>query len=85
MGEEFGNLGFRDDNCFLDIAGQEALIQALLGRQYGIGAEENAEELQLRDIAAHDNQADGQRGGEKQPDRSPQGRPEHCSKDDGKG
>ena len=45
----------------------------------------DAEELQLRDIAADHHQADGQRGGEKQADRPPQRRPEHRGKDDGKG
>ena len=72
-----------DLHCFLKITGQKSLIKALLGREHRIAAEKDTQELELRHIAPNDDEADGQGGGEEQPDRAPQRSPENRRHDDG--
>ena len=58
------------------IHGEEALVKEGFGGEFGVGAEEGVEEGELRDVSAHDDDADGERGGEDEPGPSPEERPE---------
>ena len=72
-----------DLHRLFQVAGQKALVEALLRREHRIAAEEDAQEFELRHIAADDDEADGQGRCEEQPDRTPQRGPEDRRHDDG--
>ena len=61
---------------FLLVHGEETLVKEGLGGEFGIGAEEGVEEGHLRDVAAHDDDADGEWSGEDEAGPSPEERPE---------
>ena len=58
------------------VAGEQALVVGDVRLQGRLVAQEHGEELQLRDVPAQDDQADGQRAGQDQADRPPQEGPE---------
>ena len=61
---------------FLLIHGEETLVKEGLGGEFGVGAEEGVKEGHLRDVAAHDDDADGEWSGEDEAGPSPEERPE---------
>jgi len=58
------------------IAGEEALVEEGVGGEFGVGAEESVEEGELRNVAAEDDDADGERRGEDEAGPSPEQGPE---------
>ena len=58
------------------VHGEETLVEVSFGGELGVGAEEGVEEGELRDVATHDDDADGERGGEDESGPSPEKRPE---------
>ena len=58
------------------IASQQPLVKSDVRVQGRLIAQQHIEELQLRDVLAQHDQADRQRAGQDEPDRSPQKRPE---------
>ena len=65
------------------VVGQQALVQALGRPQHGRAAQQHLHELQRRNVAPQHQQADRERGGQDQPYRPPQRRPEGGRHDDG--
>ena len=70
---------------FVLIHGEEALVEEGFGGELGVGAEEGVEEGHLRDVAADDDDADGERGGEDEAGPSPEERPEDGHGEEGEG
>ena len=58
------------------VHGEETLVEEGFGGEFGVGAEEGVEEGHLRDVAAEDDDADGERSGEDEAGPSPEERPE---------
>ena len=67
---------------FLVVERDQALVQAALGREHRLDAEQHVEEAELRDVAAHHRDANGERRGEQQPHRAPEPGPEDHRGDD---
>src|SRR5882757_1404424 len=67
------------------VHGEEALVEQGCGGELGVGAEEGVEEGELGNVSAHDDDADGERGGENEAGPSPEERPEdgHGKKGEG--
>ncbi len=70
---------------FVLVHGEETLVEVSFGGELGVGAEEGVEEGELRDVAAHDDDADGERGGEDESGPSPEKRPEDGHGEQGEG
>ena len=65
------------------VAGERALVEALLRRERRLIAEQHVEELESLDMAAEHGEADRHGHGEKQAERAPQPGPEYGRDDDG--
>ena len=61
---------------FVGVAGEDALVEALDRGERRAVAEHDVEEFELLDVAAHDDEAEGERGGQNEADRAPDPRPE---------
>ncbi len=70
---------------FALVHGEEALVEVGFGGEFGVGAQEGVEEGHLRDVAADDDDADGERGGEDEAGPSPEERPEDGHGEEGEG
>ena len=57
--------------ALLEVHRDQALVEARLGREHRLDAEQEVEVAHLRDIAPHHRDADGERRGEQQSDRTP--------------
>lgn len=78
-----GAILFTQAGKLLAIEGQQTLVKAIRDRNGRSIAEEHIEECEVRQILSDHRDADGERGGEKQPDSAPQPAPENCGNDDG--
>lgn len=58
------------------VHGEEALVEVGIGGERGVGAEKGVEKGHLRDMAAEDDHADGERRGEDETGPAPEQRPE---------
>ena len=67
------------------VHGEEAFVKEGFGGEFGVGAEEGVEEGHLRDIAADDDDADGEGRGEDEAGPSPEERPEDGHGEQGEG
>ena len=67
------------------VHGEETLVKECLGGEFGVGAEEGVEKGHLRDVAAEDNDADGEWRGEDEAGPSPQECPEDGHGEQGEG
>ena len=67
------------------VHGEETLVKEGLGGEFGVGAEEGVEEGHLGDVAAEDDDADGERRGEDEAGPSPEERPEDGHGEQGEG
>ncbi len=77
--------GFEDVGGFAFVVGEHALVEGGVGRDDGLIAEEDGEEFERRDMAAHDDEADGERDGEDEADGSPDQCPKGGSHEHGEG
>ena len=75
----------QDVGGFAFVVGEHALVEGGVGRDDGLIAEQDGEEFERGDMAAHDDEADGERYGEDQADGSPDECPEGGSNRDGEG
>src|SRR5437868_9773375 len=58
------------------VHGEEALVEEGVGGEFSVGAEKGVEEGELGNVAAHDDDADSEWGGEDEAGPSPEERPE---------
>lgn len=82
--EGFGFKGVEEEvGGFAFVAGEEPLVEARIRRDSRRVAEEHGKKFERGDVAAHDDEADGERYGENQADRSPDECPEGSGDEDG--
>ena len=74
-----------DVGGFAFVVGEHALVEGGVGRDDGLIAEQDGEEFERRNVAAHDDEADGERDGEDEADGSPDECPEGGGDEDGEG
>ena len=75
----------QDVGGFAFVVGEHALVKGGVGRDDGLIAEEDSEEFERGNVAAHHDEADGERDREDKADGSPDQRPESCGNEDGEG
>jgi hypothetical protein len=69
--------------CFAFVVGEESLVETGVHRHRRLIAEEDREEFERGDVAAHDNETDGKGYGQDESDGSPDECPERGSDEDG--